>query len=94
MAPRCAAPAFAFCLALVTSAGVTIRWNTASRAAATPAPAPVAQHVLYGTVVAVKAHRVVLRLQDGTLRAYAASDGEAAALRMLLGRSIAFRLLR
>jgi len=65
------------------SASVTISWNTSAK----PAPAP--QHA---TVTAVDGSRVTVRLQDGSTRRYLATPQEAAVLRRLIGRTIAFRV--
>lgn len=76
---------------MVTSASVTIRWNTSPPAhavhAAAPAPAPVS----HATVLAVRGEIVTLRLSDGTLRVYKADPAQAKALQALIGQSIAFR---
>lgn len=66
------------------SASVTISWNTR---AAQPAAAP-----SEATVTAVDGNRVTVRLFDGTLRRYIASAQEAAVLRTLIGKRIAFRV--
>lgn len=71
---------------LVTSASVTIRWNTQAHAQPTPQP------IAAGTVVAVRKTTVFIRTPDGTVRSYSASAGEAERLRGLIGRSISFRV--
>ncbi len=76
---------------MVTSASVTIRWNTRPPAHVAPASAVVPQRVNHATVLAVRGNVVTLRLNDGTLRAYRAGDAEAKTLRALVGQSIAFR---
>jgi hypothetical protein len=68
-------------LAVVTHASMTIRWNTApARAAAQTA-----------VVSSVHGTHVVLRLQDGSLRAYSATPAQARMLRALVGSTIHFR---
>lgn len=76
---------------MVTSASVTIRWNTSPPPHAANAGARAPQTTSHATVVAVRGSVVTLRLNDGTLRAYKADDAEANALRALVGHSIAFR---
>jgi len=72
-----------------SSASVTISWNTrATSARATPDAGSLA----HATVLGVNGNRVAVRLSDGTVRRYIATAGEAAALRSLIGHTIAFRL--
>ncbi len=66
-----------------TTASIVIKWNTHA-AAARP-------QVRYATVTSVSGTRVTVRLADGTLQNYIASAQEAAALRGLIGKTIAFR---
>lgn len=73
---------------LVTSASVTIRWNTNAQAA--PSPAPIAA----GTVVAVRKTIVFIRTPDGAIRSFTAGEREAKRLRELIGRSVSFRVVR
>lgn len=76
---------------MVTSASVTIRWNTSPPAHTAPAEAAVPARVAHATVLAVRGNVVTLRLSDGTRHAYRADDAQAKALRGLIGQSIAFR---
>ena len=76
---------------MVTSASVTIRWNTSPPAHTAKASAAAPADVSQATVVAVRGNIVTLRLHDGTLRAYQAGEAQAKALRALVGQSIAFR---
>jgi hypothetical protein len=64
-------------------ASVVITWNTGA-AAVQPA-------IQYGTLTAITGTHLVVRLSDGTYRRYTASAAEAAALRGLIGKTIAFR---
>lgn len=66
------------------TASVTIKWNTQS------ASLPLA--VQYGTLTALNGNRVTVRMRDGTMRTFTASGDELAALRSLLGKTIAFRV--
>jgi hypothetical protein len=68
---------------LATHATVTISWNT--HAPASPAPATAIVSSVQGT-------RVVLRLQNGTLRAYTATPAQARVLHALVGTAIHYRL--
>ena len=79
---------------MVTSASVTIRWNTTPPAHTAPVAPAVPARVAHATVLAVRGNVVTLRLNDGTLRAYKADDAQAKALRALIGQSIAFRAAR
>lgn len=67
------------------SASISISWNTAVKPSPAPAPAK-------ATVSSVDGTRVTLRLADGTTRRYIATAREAAALKALVGQTIAFRV--
>lgn len=67
---------------VVARASVTITWNT-KQAAST--------EVREARVVAVRDTTVLLRLNDGTIHAYAATPEQARQLRARIGGVIAFR---
>lgn len=66
-----------------TTASIVIKWNTHA--------APARPPVRYATVTSVRGTLVTLRLENGTLQNYTATVQEAAALRGLIGKTIAFR---
>lgn len=73
------------CLATVVAANasVTVQWNTHA-----PIPPPPRTAV----VSSVQGTHVVLRLQDGTLRAFDATPAQAKLLRGLVGSAIRYRV--
>jgi|GEM_PF-4013218 len=67
------------------TAAVVVKWNTQAAA-----PAQIA--IQHGTLVALDGIRATVRLRDGTLRTFTAAQRDLAALRSLVGKSIAFRV--
>jgi hypothetical protein len=75
------------CLAtlVVAHASVTIRWNTRAPQADPPAPQT-------AVVSAVRGTHVVLRMHDGSLRAYTATPAQAKILQALIGTVVRYRV--
>jgi hypothetical protein len=67
------------------TASVVVKWNTQAAAA------PIA--VQHGTLISINGTRVTLRMRDGTMRSFTASQSDVEKLRVLIGKSIAFRVL-
>lgn len=68
----------------IATASLIVKWNTQST------PAPVA--IQYGTLTAIDGTRVSVRMRDGTIRSFTASNSDTTRLRALLGKVIAFRV--
>jgi hypothetical protein len=67
------------------TAAVVVKWNTQAAVSSQVA-------VQSGTLVALNGTRATVRLRDGTLRTFIASQRDTMALRALIGKSIAFRV--
>lgn len=74
----------------IARAGLTVTWNTQrppqARAVAAPAPTESAR------VTAVQGTHVLVRLRDGSTRAYEAAPAQARLLQDLIGTVIQFRI--
>jgi hypothetical protein len=67
------------------TASVVVKWNT-------QAAAPTQVAVQSGTLLSLNGTHATVRMRDGTLRTFTASQGDVATLRTLIGKSIAFRV--